>query len=234
MKLTKLLAALLIAVGILGLGLCVRSGLKTLTASQRTVEVRGLATREVPANKVTWPIVFTQTGNDLPAVYAAVTATNEKVVKFLVDNGVDQSQISVGAPSMTDLSTDRYNTNPIPYKYSLTSVVTVSSDQVDKVRKLINRQGELLQQGIPIAASDWQHQVSYEYTGLNYIKPEMIAEATRNARDAAMKFAADSESEVGKIMSARQGQFTIEDRDANTPYIKEVRVVTTLTYYLED
>lgn len=234
MKLTKLLAALLIAVGILGLGLCVRSGLKTLTASQRTVEVRGLATREVPANKVTWPIVFTQTGNDLPAVYAAVTATNEKVVKFLVDNGVDQSQISVGAPSMTDLSTDRYNTNPIPYKYSLTSVVTVSSDQVDKVRKLINRQGELLQQGIPIAASDWQHQVSYEYTGLNDIKPEMIAEATRNARDAAMKFAADSESEVGKIMSARQGQFTIEDRDANTPYIKEVRVVTTLTYYLDD
>lgn len=234
MKLTKILAALLIAVGILGLGLCVRSGLKTLTASQRTVEVRGLATREVPANKVTWPIVFTQTGNDLPAVYAAVTATNEKVVKFLVDNGVDRSQISVGAPSMTDLSTDRYNTNPIPYKYSLTSVVTVSSDQVDKVRKLINRQGELLQQGIPIAASDWQHQVSYEYTGLNDIKPEMIAEATRNARDAAMKFAADSESEVGKIMSARQGQFTIEDRDANTPYIKEVRVVTTLTYYLED
>lgn len=234
MKLTKLLAALLIAVGILGLGLCVRSGLKTLTASQRTVEVRGLATREVPANKVTWPIVFTQTGNDLPAVYTAVTATNEKVVKFLVDNGVDRSQISVGAPSMTDLSTDRYNTNPIPYKYSLTSVVTVSSDQVDKVRKLINRQGELLQQGIPIAASDWQHQVSYEYTGLNDIKPEMIAEATRNARDAAMKFAADSESEVGKIMSARQGQFTIEDRDANTPYIKEVRVVTTLTYYLED
>ena len=134
---------------------------------------------------------------------------------------------------MTDLSTDRYNNQPIPFKYSVTSVVTVSSSQVTKVHDLINRQGELMEKGIAVS-SDYSNPITYSYTELNDIKPEMIAEATKNAREAADKFAADSDSKLGKIKSARQGQFSIEDRDAYTPYIKEVRVVTTLTYFLED
>lgn len=230
----KLSGALCLALGLLALGLCIRSGLKSMTDSQRTIEVRGLATREVPANQVTWPIVFTQVGNDLPTVYDNVSTTNVRIVKFLTENGIDGKEISVGAPSMTDLSTNRYNSNPIPFKYSVTSVVTVSSQQVDKVRELINRQGELLKQGIPIEADNYQYQVSYDYTELNSVKPEMIAEATKNAREAAKKFADDSDSEIGKIKSARQGQFSIENRDSYTPYIKEIRVVTTLTYFLED
>jgi len=234
MKIMKLSGALCLALGLLALGLCIRSGLKSMTDSQRTIEVRGLATREVPANQVTWPIVFTQVGNDLPTVYDNVSTTNVRIVKFLTENGIDGKEISVGAPSMTDLSTNRYNSNPIPFKYSVTSVVTVSSQQVDKVRELINRQGELLKQGIPIEADNYQYQVSYDYTELNSVKPEMIAEATKNAREAAKKFADDSDSEIGKIKSARQGQFSIENRDSYTPYIKEIRVVTTLTYFLED
>lgn len=234
MKTSKLIAAALIAIGLLALGLCIRSGLKSFNDSQRTVEVRGLATREVPANHVTWPIVFKQVGNDLPTVYAAVSSTNDAIVAFLKANGIDDKEISVSAPSMTDLRTDRYNTQPIPYNYSVTSVVTVSSSQVDKVHGLINRQGELLQKGIAIISSDYSNQITYEYTDLNSIKPEMIAEATQNAREAAKKFADDSDSKIGKIKSARQGQFTIEDRDAYTPYIKQVRVVTSLTYFLED
>lgn len=234
MKTSKLIAAALIAVGLLALGLCIRSGLKSFNDSQRTVEVRGLATREVPANHVTWPIVFKQVGNDLPTVYAAVSSTNEAIVAFLKANGIDDKEISVSAPSMTDLRTDRYNTQPIPYNYSVTSVVTVSSSQVDKVHGLINRQGELLQKGIAIISSDYSNQITYEYTDLNSIKPEMIAEATQNAREAAKKFADDSDSKIGKIKSARQGQFSIEDRDAYTPYIKQVMVVTSLTYFLED
>lgn len=231
---SKIIAAAVIAVGLLALGLCLRSGLKSFTDSRRTVEVRGLATREVPANKVTWPIVFKQVGNDLPTVYRQVSDTNQAILSFLKDNGVPETDISVGAPSMTDLSTDRYNNQPIPYKYAVTSVVTVSSTQVDKVRDLINRQGELLSRGIPIQSSDYSNPITYDFTGLNAIKPEMIAEATKNAREAAAKFADDSGSKVGKIQSARQGQFSIENRDAYTPYIKEVRVVTTLVYFIED
>lgn len=235
MKTSSIIASAIVAVGLLALGLSVRSGLRTFNwGSQRTVEVRGLATREVKADKVTWPIVFKATGDELPAVYASVTATNATIVKFLKDNGISDSEISVSAPQVNDLRADRYNTQPVPYNYSVQSVVTVSSGQVDKVRGLIDRQGELLSRGIAILASDYANQTVYEYTGLNSIKPEMIAEATQNAREAAKKFADDSQSELGKIKSARQGQFTIEDRDNYTPYIKEVRVVTSLTYFLED
>ncbi len=235
MKTSTVITATIVALGLLASGLCVRSGLRTFNwGSQRTVEVRGLATREVKANKVTWPIVFKETGNDLPSVYSSVTATNASIVKFLKSNGVTDSEISISAPQVNDLRADRYNTQPIPYNYSVQSVVTVSSAQVDKVRDLINRQGELLSQGIAIIASDYSNRTVYEYTELNSIKPEMIAEATKNAREAAKKFAEDSQSELGKIKNARQGQFSIEDRDAYTPYIKEVRVVTSLTYFLED
>ena len=229
----KITMAVVVALGLLALGLCIRSGLRAIPDSQRTVDVRGLATREVPANRVTWPIVFKQVGNDLPTVYEQVSSTNDAIVKYLKDNGISDSDISISAPSMTDLTTDRYNTQPIPYNYSVQSVVTVSSDKVDKVRELINRQGELLRQGIAIQ-SDYSYPITYEYTELNSIKPEMIAEATTNAREAANKFAEDSESKLGKIKSAYQGQFSIEDRDNYTPYIKTVRVVTTLTYFLED
>ena len=76
--------------------------------------------------------------------------------------------------------------------------------------------------------------MSYEFTGLNDIKPQMIEDATKNARAAAEKFAKDSDSKLGKIKSASQGQFTIANRDENTPYIKSVRVVTTVTYYLKN
>lgn len=115
LKLTVIVSAALIAAGLLAIGLGVRSGLRAIPDSQRTVEVRGLATREVKANRVTWPIVFKQVGNDLPTVYAAVSKTNSDIVAYLKSNGLTDSEISVGAPTMTDLTTDRYNTQPIPF-----------------------------------------------------------------------------------------------------------------------
>lgn len=228
-----IIAAGVLAVGLLALGLCIRGGLKSFNDSQRIVEVRGLSEREVPADQVTWPISFKLTGNELPAIYAQVTSTDNVIVEFLRSNGIAEKDISVSAPQVNDLSADRYNSQPIPFNYSVTSVVTVSSSQVDKVRALINRQGELLQKGIPIS-TDYSNPITYKFTGLNAIKPEMIAEATKNAREAAEKFASDSDSKIGKIKEARQGQFEVNDRDSYTPYIKTVRVVTKLVYYLED
>ena len=102
------------------------------------------------------------------------------------------------------------------------------------MRELIKKQTELLRQGIAVVAGDYNYQTRYEYTDLNSIKPEMIAEATANARQAADKFASDSDSKLGKIKTASQGQFSIEDRDQYTPNIKTVRIVTYITYYLED
>ena len=112
-------------------------------------------------------------------------------------------------------------------------VVTVSSDNVDLVRQLILKQGELLKKGIAIGGNDYEHQVQYDFNGLNELKPQMVEVATRNAREVAQKFADDSGSKLGKIQTASQGQFSIYDRDSNTPWIKNVRVVTTVTYYLK-
>lgn len=132
-------------------------------------------------------------------------------------------------------SPDTYNATANQYSqakfnYSLTCNVTVSTSNVATVRKLLNRQSELLKEGIPVTNS----YISYDYTALNSIKPEMIAQATENAREAAAQFAKDSGSKVGKMKTASQGSFSIDDSSSSTPYIKKVRVVTTIVYYLED
>lgn len=225
---------LLLALGLFLLGLQVKQGLNSITDNQRVVTVRGLAEREVKANKVTWPIVSKEVGNDLPSIYANIERTNSAIVAFLKQNGIADSEISENAPQVLDLQADRYSSNNVPFRYNVTNVVVVTSSQVDKVGQLIERQTELLKQGIAIVAGDYQYQTVYEFTGLNQIKPEMIAEATKNAREAANKFAEDSQSELGKIKTASQGQFSIEDRDQYTPYIKQVRVVSSIQFYLKD
>lgn len=234
MKISNVIAAGVLAVGLVGLGLCVRSGLDSFSARDRVVDVRGLCEREVPANHVTWPIVSKEVGNELQTLYAKVSATNNTIVSFLKANGIDESEISISAPQMVDVQANMYVSQDVRYRYNLTTVVTVSSSKVDQVRSLISRQGELMKEGVAVVQGDYDNRTIYEYTELNTIKPEMIAQATENAREAAKKFAEDSDSKIGKIKSARQGQFTIEDRDPYTPYIKKVRVVTSLAYYLED
>lgn len=189
---------------------------------------------EVPADKVTWPLVFKELGNNLSDLYEKINANNKAVVAFLKSNGLTDGDISVNAPEIIDMQAERYNTTPPRYRYNVTSVITVNSSQVDLVRKLIGNQGELLRQGIAVTGGEYRYNTVYYFTGLNDIKPRMIEEATRNARAAAEKFAKDSDSRLGKIKNASQGQFTITDRDENTPYIKNVRVVTTVNYFLKD
>lgn len=227
-------SALLIALGLFLLGKQIKNGLNSFSDNARVVTVRGLSEREVKANKVTWPIVSKEVGNDLPTIYASIERKNAAILKFLKDNGITDKEISVNAPSVLDLQADRYSNPNIPYRYNVTNVVVVTSSQIDKVNELIERQTELLKEGIAIVAGDYQYQTQYEYTDLNSIKPEMIADATKNAREAANKFAEDSQSELGKIKSATQGQFSIEDRDQYTPYIKQVRVVSTIVFFLKD
>lgn len=226
--------ALLVAVGIALLGLFVKAGIDNYSYRDRVVTVRGLAEKEVTANKVTWPIVYKEVGNDLPTLYDKITANTEKIRSFLTTNGISEDEILVRPPQILDLQADRYAADRRPFRYNVTSVVVVTSNDVAKVNSLITRQTELLRQGVAITAGDYEYNTIYEYTSLNDIKPEMIAEATANAREAADKFAADSQSHLGKIKTASQGQFDITDRDPYTPYIKKVRVVSTIVFYLED
>lgn len=226
---------LFVCAGLIVLGIFIRYGLTHLNDSHRTVTVRGLCEREVNANKVTWPIVSKEVGNYLPTIFANVENANRLVVSFLKENGIEDSEISINPPAIIDMQADRYSSyNQNPYRYNVTNVVVVTSSKVEKINELIKKQAELLKQGVAVVAGDYQYQTIYEYTDLNSIKPEMIAEATENARAAADKFAEDSGSKVGKIQTATQGQFSIEDRDQYTPYIKKVRVVSSIIYYLDD
>ena len=226
--------AIILAVGLVVLGAQIESGINNFVDKDRVVTVKGLAEMEVPANKVTWPLMYKEVGNDLSTLYNKISNTNKTIVDFLKKKGITENEISINAPEIIDMQAERYNNNPTPYRYNMTTVITVTSGKVDLVRSLISEQGELLKQGIAITGGDYRYNIQYDYTSLNEIKPQMIEEATKNAREAAQKFAKDSDSELGKIKRASQGQFSINDRDANTPYLKRIRVVTTIDYLLED
>lgn len=223
----------ILALGLTLSGICVYYGLSGLAQRDREVSVRGLAEREVRADYVIWPVVYKTTGNDLQKLYADINNANARIAEFLKRNGIKAEEISVGAPQIIDLKADRYNSQPDRDRYNVTSVTTVATRQVERVRGLMPRMGELLKEGVAVSAQEYGTNVQYEFTSLNKIKPQMIEEATKNAREAAEKFAKDSDSSLGKIRNATQGLFSIEDRDQFTPYIKKVRVVTSVNYYLK-
>ena len=224
----------ILAVGLALLGVFVYNGINSLAKRDRVVSVRGLAEKEVQADRVIWPLAYKTVGDDLGSVYRDISSANKKIQTFLIKNGIKASDITNGAPQVNDLWTNEYRDNVNRQRYNATSVTTVSSSDVAKVRALMTRTGELLSQGIAIAPNYYSYSIQFDFTSLNKIKPQMIEQATKNAREAAEKFAKDSESKLGKIKSAQQGLFSIEDRDSNTPYIKEVRVVTTVDYYLDN
>jgi hypothetical protein len=178
--------------------------------------------------------MYKEIGNDLLALNSNITNKNAAIVSFLESNGLTMDEITISAPEIIDMQAERYASTKASYRYNVTSVITVSSTKVDLIRKLMGNQSELIKKGIALTGEDYKYQKQFLFTGLNKIKPGMIEEATENARASALKFAQDSKSKLGKIQSADQGQFSISDRDANTPYIKSIRVVTTINYYLED
>jgi hypothetical protein len=230
----KIISATIIAIGIIVLGLCLKGGIDNFANKDRKVSVKGLSEREVPADKVTWPILSKELGNDLPQLYSEIGVTQSKIKKFLISNGIKEGEININAPVVIDLNADQYSNNQKGYRYNITSIITVTSNNVKLVRSIIARQGELLKEGIAIVDGGYENPIKYEYVSFKDMKPKMMQEAIENAQKTAEQFATNSNSQLNKIVSADQGQFSIDDRDSNTPYIKKVRVVTTVTYSLKD
>lgn len=226
--------AAIIAVGMIVLGLCVKSGLDGFSDNDRKVTVKGLSEREVEADKVTWPIQTKEIGDDLTQLYTRINATTAKVKAFLKQNGIKDAEISVNAPVVVDMNAERYGVQRHNYRYNITSTITVTSRNVKLVRSIIARQGELLKQGVAVVDGGYGNGVVYEYVSFQQMKPKMMQEAIKNAEQTARQFADNSDSKIDKILNAGQGQFSIENRDGNTPYIKKLRVVTTVTYSLKD
>ena len=231
---SKFSQAAVIAASIAFLGMCIKAGIDDFADKDRNVTVKGLAEKEVEADKVTWPIPTKELGNDLPELYSRINATTQKVKTFLKQHGLKDDEISVNAPVVIDLNADQYNNNLRAFRYNITSIITVTSRNVKLVRGIMARQGELLKQGVAVVDGGYENRTTYEFVSFQQMKPKMMQEAIKNAETTAEQFAKNSNSSLDKIMHADQGQFSIDDRDQNTPYIKKVRVVTTVTYSLKD
>lgn len=232
--------------GPLALGLCIGAGLVLLgivlgnsalrvKKLDRVVTVKGLAEREVKADVALWPVTFTDANNDLGQLYNSLDTKTKQVVAFLLEHGFGREEITVSSPSITDKLAQQYGGQQnVALRFTASQAVTVYTEKVDAVRSAHTAVSELGKDGIVLKGDDFQSRTQYIFTKLNDIKPAMIEEATRNAREVAEKFAHDSNSTVGKIKRASQGQFSISDRDQNNPHIKKVRVVSTVEYYLAD
>lgn len=227
--------SLIIALAVVVFGSMMQNAMNRFANRERVVTVKGLSEREVPADKVIWPLIYKELGNDPATIYSRIEKKNATVVAFLKEHGLDEAEVTVNAPQIKDRFADSWSQSNIADRYVATSIIIVSSANVELVRGIMQKQSELMKMGIALITEEYGNNiVKYEFTALNDIKPEMVEESTKNARATAEKFAKDSDSQLGKIRRATQGQFSIIDRDDNTPYIKKVRVVSTIEYYIKD
>jgi len=223
-----------ILAGLISLGYFIYKGVYQIKAADRYVTVKGLAERTAEADNAVWPISFKVTDDDLLKMYTEITKKSETVVSFLMKNGFMNDEISISPPEIKDMLAEQYyNDRPKSYRYIGKMTITVNTENVKLVLSTRKNLSELVKNGIALS-SDYDDRAQFTFTRLNKIKPDMIEKATLNARKAALKFAGDSGSKLGNIKKAWQGQFVISDRDSNTPYIKKIRVVSTLQYFLVD
>lgn len=231
---SALILGSLLCVGLIILGYVLGQSAVTVKEYERVVQVKGLAEREVPANIVIWPVQFSVASNSLEDLYRKLDANASVVKEFLINRGIENQELSVSAPAVTDKSAQQYGNQTAPFRFVAWQTVTVYSEAPEKVRGVMGAVGELGKKGVVLKGDNYDGRPEYIFNQLNDIKPAMVEESTKNARQVAEKFAADSNSKLGKIKRAAQGQFSIQDRDRNNPHIKKVRVVSTVVYYLSD
>lgn len=235
----------LLAIGLILGGWILGAQIKATRLSDRYVTVKGLVERTVKADLAIWPISYKEAGDDLTAVYGKSEADKQVILRFLQDQGIQASEIELGLVHVTDTEANEYGGNRAPKRYIIEQLITIHTQRVDQVAAAAQKTMLLVQKGIVLNSNPGQG-LTYKFTGLNSIKPDMITEATRNARAAADRFAADSGSKVGSIRQASQGVFSISAADqggeaeggeggymSDSSIMKKVRVVTSVDYYLD-
>ena len=238
----------LLAIGLVVGGLLLGTRIRDFKRADRYVEVKGLVERTVKSDSATWPISFSEAGDSLPTVFAASEKDKAAVIAFLQAQGFAQRDMTLGSISVTDRSTQQFNNNQHGPRFVVEQTITLESNDVDKVAAANAKTADLIRAGVVIQSGQNGGGVVYKFNGLNALKPDMITEATRNARSSADRFAADSGSQVGAIRDANQGVFSISaanqgsatgddsgfsaDQQADTSIMKKVRVVSTIDYYL--
>ena len=230
------LKTLIICASIVTAGFFVGNMHKTGKRYDRFVQVKGLSEREVNADLAVWPINITLTANDLNSLKINIEKQTDEVYDFFIAQGFEKNELTKGSTNISDVRADIYNSNSRnnEFRYLAKSEFTVRTIDINKLQKALSESLKLMSKGILLGSKNTWRPIEYIFTGLNELKPSMIGEATKNAREVAEKFARDSKSQVGEIRIARQGLFTISDRDENTPQIKIIRVVSTIEFQLEE
>lgn len=228
---------LFIAIGLSVAGYYVGQTLYNAKVALNTAEVKGLAERRVSADRVNWSIAFKVSGKsreEIPTLYKAAEKHQETIVGLLKDNGFEEDEIQLGVLGYQYLEYRDESQKLVDESHTLSGVISVESNKIEQVKKVRGKVNKLISQGIDIDNGA----PAFHFTKLNEIKPEMLSEATKNARIAANEFAKNAGVTVGGIRSAQQGSFFI--RDAGEEYgdtaktEKDVRVVTTITFYLTE
>ena len=238
---TVVWSALLLALGLVGGGALIGHGFQAGRAVQRHVTVKGLAQRDVRADLALWPIRFVSTADDLARAQRTIAESEAAIRSFLARYGLDSTHVELQHLEVTDALANPYRSGPATSRYVISQSLMVRSEDPERVRHASQDVGVLVDAGVVLSSSGGPGGgPTYLFTRLNDLKPEMIAEATRQARRAAEQFAEDSGSRLGKILRANQGVFVIRPRD-RAPGIREesqmnktVRVVSTIDYLLSD
>ncbi len=210
-------------------------------ASERFVTVKGVSERDVHADIGLWPIRFVSTDDDLARAQEKNARSKKLILDFLERHGIDQEAIHLQRLSVNDLLATPYRSGSTKSRYIINQTLMVRTEDPRLIQKASQDVGELVKAGVVLSSEGGMTNVpTYLFTRLSHLKPEMIAEATANARRAAEQFAKDSGSQIGKIRQANQGVFVILPRD-RAPGIMEgsqlgktLRVVSTIQYYLKD
>jgi len=211
------------------LGLMLLFTVRTLKSFDDTVSVRGLCEREVPADRVAYRISYTEKANTLSEARSLIDHHSKAIIAKLKEAGIEDSEIFVGNPSMDDRYSWSNDISRITYRYNAGQSINVYTSKMDVVTKLQNTlEADMLKEDILVNGY-----ADYQFLGLNEIKPDMIAESLVKARESAEEFAKNSHSKIGKMRTASQGYFEVNDLDETTPQMKKVRVVTTVEYYLK-
>ena len=244
---SRTLPALLIALGLIVGGWLLGVQIKNTRLADRYITVKGLVERSVKSDLAIWPLSYKEAGDDLTALYAKTEADKKVIMDFLQEQTIQPNEIELGVIRVVDTQANEYGGGTrAPHRYIVEQQITVRTPRVDVVATAAQKTLQLLQKGIVLSGNQGQG-LAYKFTGLNSIKPDMITEATRNARAAADRFASDSGSKVGTIRQANQGVFSILPADqgsgtgeagdtgfnADASLMKTVRVVTTVQYYLK-
>jgi hypothetical protein len=232
----------LVAIGIALCGWFVGRGFTNARTADRYVSVKGVSERDVRADMALWPIRFTSTDDDLARAQQKFDESRRAVIEFLARYGIDATSVQLQNFDVTDVLANPYRgAGEITSRYIISGTLMVRAEDPVLVQKASQDLGSLVSAGVVFSSQGgYASGPTYLFTKLNDLKPEMIAEATASAREAAEQFAKDSDSDLGGIRLASQGVFQILPRDRAPGVMEEsqidktVRVVSTVEYSLED